>query len=331
MSDPQELPEFEEEGGPVKSFLDHLEDLRWVLIKSCAAVAIGVLLCLIAGDKIVGILKWPLKQANKIHFKSSQSVTFKFGTNRLGTFTVDTNVPGATLLTGGNARTTIEVVPVQVGTNTLLALQVSTNQINEATSDDRLILSNFSPTDGFFVAFQVALYGGILLASPFIFFQLAQFIFPALKMNEKKYIGRGLAVGLGLFLSGAAFCYFFLLPMALNASVSYSNWLGFDANNWRADEYITFVCKFILGMGLGFEMPVVILILVRLGIVTANQLAAFRRYMIVINLILGAVLTTPEVITQIMMALPLQILYEISILIARYMERKERLRQESEA
>jgi sec-independent protein translocase protein TatC len=78
-----------------------------------------------------------------------------------------------------------------------------------------------------------------------------------------------------------------------------------------------------LGMGIGFELPVVVLMLVRIGIVTANQLAKFRPYMVVINLILGAVLTTPEVLTQIMMFIPLQLLYEVSIIIARRWERQE--------
>jgi sec-independent protein translocase protein TatC len=122
-----------------------------------------------------------------------------------------------------------------------------------------------------------------------------------------------------------------LLPVALAASQVYSNWLGFSANIWQADEYISFVGKFILGMGLGFEMPVVILVLVKLGILNYRMLSKGRRYMIIINLILGALLTTPEVLTQILMAVPLQLLYEISVWIAWYWERKERKQQEREA
>jgi sec-independent protein translocase protein TatC len=101
-------------------------------------------------------------------------------------------------------------------------------------------------------------------------------------------------------------------------------WLGFSADRWRAEEYISFVCKFMLGMGLGFELPVVVLTLVKIGLVDYKMLAGFRRYMIVINLVMGAVLTTPEVLTQIMMAVPLQILYEVSVWITWYWERKER-------
>ena len=95
------------------------------------------------------------------------------------------------------------------------------------------------------------------------------------------------------------------MPVALNAAVQYSEWMGFQAENWRAEEYVTFVSKFLLGMGLGFEMPVVLLVLVKIGILDYEKLAGFRRYMIIVCLILGAVLTTPEVITQILMAVPL--------------------------
>ena len=166
-------------------------------------------------------------------------------------------------------------------------------------------LINLSPAGGFFVAFQVALYGGMVLASPFIFYFIASFVFPALKIQERKYIYRGLFIGGGLFLVGVSFCYFILMPVALAASQMYSQWLGLGAMQWRAEDYISFVCKFMLGMGLGFELPVVILTLVKIGVLNYRTLSKAWRYMIVINLILGAVLTTPEVITQVVMAVPL--------------------------
>ena len=100
---------------------------------------------------------------------------------------------------------------------------------------------------------------------------------------------RGLGIGIGLFASGVTFCYFVLMPFALSASQRYSEWLGFTAFQWRAEDYISFVCKFMLGMGLGFELPVVVLTLVKIGVVNHTKLKAARRYMIVINLFLGFV------------------------------------------
>ena len=149
-------------------------------------------------------------------------------------------------------------------------------------------------------------------------------------MREKRYIYRGLFFGLGLFLTGVGFCYFVMLPVALAASQVYSNWLGFTSTMWTAEAYIGFVCKFMLGMGLGFEMPVIILVLVKLGILNYRILTKARPYMIIINFILGAVLTTPEVITQILMAIPLQMLFEVSVWIAWYWERQDRKRAEKE-
>ena len=94
------------------------------------------------------------------------------------------------------------------------------------------------------------------------------------------------------------------MPVALAAAQMYSRWLGLGAFQWRAEEYISFVCKFLLGMGLGFELPVVVLTLVKIGVLDYRMLSQARRYMIVINLILGAVLTTPEPITQLVMFVP---------------------------
>jgi sec-independent protein translocase protein TatC len=108
------------------------------------------------------------------------------------------------------------------------------------------------------------------------------------------------------------------------ASVQYSTWLGFGVTQWRAEDYISFVCKFMLGMGLGFELPVVVLTLVKIGVLNYAILSKARRYVIVINFILGAMLTTPEVLTQVCMAIPLQLLYEISVWITWYWERKEK-------
>ncbi len=192
-------------------------------------------------------------------------------------------------------------------------------------------LINLSPAGGFFVAFQVALYGGAVLASPFIFYFVVAFIFPALKMREQKYIYRGLFFGGGLFLLGVSFCYFILMPVALAASQMYSNWLGFGALQWRAEDYISFVCRFMLGMGLGFELPVVVLTLVKIGILNYATLRGMWRYMIVIYLVLGAVLTTPEVFTQILMAVPLYMLYEITVWVAWYWERQEKKRAARES
>jgi len=146
-------------------------------------------------------------------------------------------------------------------------------------------------------------------------------------MKERKYVYRGLAYGLSLFLVGVAFCYFVLMPVALAASQKYSQWLGFSALPMEGGRLYQFRLQIHTGMGLGFEMPVVILTLVKIGILSYSILSKARKYMIVINLVLGAVLTTPEVITQLIMFLPLQTLFEICIWVAWYWERQEKKRE----
>ena len=318
--------EVEAEGGPVKSFLEHLEDLRWMLIKSGSALGVAMLVCLIAGDSVVQMLKRPLLHAKIKYPGTNQVATILWGTNRLGVFPI-TPEQQANFPFGTNRFVALQIVPITIGTNQILGVKMDDSATAERAQQLHVDLINLTPAGGFLVALQVAFYGGMVIAGPIIFFFVLQFIFPALKITEKKYLTRGLFFGILLFALGVSFCYFLLMPVALSASVLYSNWLGFSASQWRAEEYISFVCKFMLGMGLGFQLPVVILVLVKIGLLNYRILSKARRYMIVINLVLGALLTTPEVITQVMMAVPLQMLYEASVWITWWWERKERKRQ----
>lgn len=146
------------------------------------------------------------------------------------------------------------------------------------------------------------------------------------RAKRRHFIYRGLLFGIGLFLLGAAFCYFAMIPAAMAASQAYSQWLGFSAFHLKPDEYIRFVWKVIFAMSLGFEVPVVILTLMKIGVVDYRFLCEARKYVIIINLVLGAVLTTPEIITQLVMFLPLQILYEISVWVTWYWECQDKKR-----
>ena len=313
----------EDEGGPVKSFLEHLEDLRWVLIKSGVAAFVAMLVCLLAGNYLVRVLEWPLQRAPVIHSSNSHTAKLTFGTNQIASFEVPKNDVLEPLV-GTNEFVRLQLVPLTIGTNQIVAVTVQPETRAEQKLPVQII--NLSPAGAFVVATKVAFYGGIVVSAPFILYFIAQFIFPALKIREKKYIFLGLLIGGGLFFIGVAFCYFVLMPVALAASMQYANWLGFAAFQWRAEDYISFVCKFMLGMGLGFEMPVVVLTIVKIGLLSYRTLASARRYVIVICFVLGAVLTTPEVVTQVLMAIPLLGLYELSVWIAWYWEQEDRAR-----
>ncbi|HXC34836.1 MAG TPA: twin-arginine translocase subunit TatC [Candidatus Acidoferrales bacterium] len=336
-------PSDEAEGGPVKSFLEHLEDFRWVLIKSLVCLGVAMLICLMGANHVVGILKWPMTHnllqslaqtykwtvpwATRRHEESGQVAIVSFGTNQIGSFQISPDERAAFGL-GTNQFVSVDIQPLMVGTNLVLGWHAGPDK--NAVADAKglnIDLINLSPAGAFFVAFQVAFYGGMVLSCPFILYFIASFVFPALRMHERKHVYRALFFGCGLFITGVSFCYFVLMPVALAASQMYSNWLGFGALQWRAEDYISFVCRFMVGMGLGFELPVVVLTLVKIGVLSYSTLAGARRYMIVINLILGAVLTTPEVITQLVMFVPLQLLYEITVWIAWYWDRQEKKRE----
>jgi sec-independent protein translocase protein TatC len=319
----------EEEGGPIKSFLEHLEDLRWVLIKSIAAAGVAMIACFFAGNHVFNVLYLPLLHAPMDKSAKTQSVRVMLGTNQLGVFHSGTN-DALTVLAGTNRFVRLDLVPVTIGTNRLLGVNVDLNDA-PSSHQTRPDIVTLGPVAAFVVATKIAFYGGLAISSPFLFYFVAQFVFPALKMREKKYVYRGLFFGVGLFLTGVLFCYFIMLPMALAVSAQYAEWFGFKAAQWRAEEYISFVCKFMFGMGIGFEMPVVILTLVKIGLLSYRVLKSARPYVIIIAFVLGAVLTTPEVITQVLMAIPLLVLYEISVWIAWYWEWRDKKREEAAA
>ena len=321
--------EEEESGGPVKAFLEHLEDLRWVLIKSLAALGVSVVVCLLAGNQVIKLFLWPLSQARTAITHPGQIVSLSFLTNHLGTFRLaeEHKLIGPC---GSNrvVALTVELAPSDTDGN-LWFLRVRPNENPAAavlTSGLNVPIVTLSPAGGFVVAFRVALWSGLVLAAPVIFYQILAFVVPALRRVEKQCVRAGLTYVLGLFVLGVAFCYFVRMPVALTASVQYSEWLGFSVPQWQAEDYVRFVSKFMLGMGLGFQVPVVVLVLVKLGLVDYAKLSAIRRYVIVVSFGVGAMLTPPDVATQVMMAIPLQILYEVSVGIAWYWERREKTR-----
>lgn len=328
--DDEEEDEEEEGGGPVKPFLDHLEDLRWTLIKVVVSVLLGMLVCLVAGNRLVAFLTWPLEHAQRMLPAARQRVPLLLGTNEVGRIQ-----PGSVRLpptVDSNRVAALELVPVPLGDRWVLALNVQTNPPPVQAAANLVVLKNYGPLSAFMVALKIALYGGLVVSAPFVIFFIGQFVLPALKVKEKMFVYRVAGYGSVLFVLGVAFCYLAIMQVALLASVQFSQWMGFGADEWRAEDYIGFVCKFMLGMGLSFQLPLVILTLVKIGLVDYQSLARFREYFIVGNLVLSAVITpSGDPFTMVLMALPLQVLYEVSLLIARRWARKDREREAAEA
>ncbi len=316
-----EEPDLDEGGGPVKTFLEHLEDLRWTIIRSVIAILLGVIVCLSAGNFIIGLLRVPLVKAQQMRPNRDALVVVTFGTNILG------RLPLAKFPVEGvptNKDTLLRLAPLTLGTNTFLALVPDTNPPVDASYGMRVDLKTYSPAGGFTIAIQIAMFGGLTLASPFVLFFLGQFILPALHVHEKKFLYRVSFFATSLFFAGVAFCYFVLLPITLSTTAAFSNWLGFGADEWRADEFISFSCWFLLGMGVSFELPLVLLTLVKIGLLDVKALSRYRSYFYIgILVIAGFVTPDGNPVNMLLMAAPLLVLYEATVVIAWFWARSD--------
>jgi Tat protein translocase TatC len=239
-------------------FLDHLEELRWRILRSLAAVVVGcgLGLWLVGRFQLVSVLKEPI----------------------------------APYLTGG-----------------------------------KLVVT--SPTEPVMIVLKLGLLVGLILASPIILWQTWAFLAPALYAREKRALVPSLFIGLVLFLTGAVLAYEFVVPQALRVLFSFQS--EAIAPFITYDAYFGFVLQVTLALGLSFELPLVIIILSWLGVVGPAELNRFRRYAIVLAFIAGAVLSPgADVLSMVMMTLPLLLLYEVgfagSVLLQRRRRRNER-------
>jgi sec-independent protein translocase protein TatC len=175
---------------------------------------------------------------------------------------------------------------------------------------------------GFGMAMRIAVWGGLIISFPFVTFVIARFVAPGLFKRERSAVLRGLLAALILFLCGVALCYFFVIDKAITVMLAMDRWMGIKCTFFESGDYASFVLKLMFGFGLSFEVPVVLVLLGSLGIITSAQLRKSRDYAIIIILIVAAILTPPEVFTQIIMALPMIILYEVCIWIVYLKERR---------
>ena len=181
-------------------------------------------------------------------------------------------------------------------------------------------------TEGIFTKFKIALVAGTILASPIILWQIWQFIVPALYPHERRYLSRLIPISVILFVAGVVFAYTTVFPVAVYILIQ----LGSEFEPmFTIGKYLSFTLTFLIPFGLIFEFPLVIYFLTSIGVVTPEWLVRNRRYAIVITVILAAVLTPgPDPISQLIMALPMAVLYEAGILVSKVVANKKRKREE---
>ena len=260
------------------SFLDHLEELRWHIVRSLLAVlvfAIGAFVFhRIIFDVIILAPKNPGFFTNEVLCNLGQWVGVK--------------------------SLCINSKPFQV-ININMAGQFSTH-------------------------IWVSIVAGIILAFPYIFFEFWRFLKPALHHKEKKYAHGAVFYSSLLFIMGVLFGYYLITPLSVHFLGSYSV-SEQVLNQINLRSYISTVTSVTLASGVIFELPVLVYFLSKIGIVTPAFLKKYRKHSIIVILILSAIITPPDIFSQILVCLPLLVLYEIGIVISRRIERKQKLEQ----
>lgn len=237
----------------------HLQELRWRLIKSLLAIAIGFAVCYNFAEALFDLLTRPLLAINATNGAKSDVV------HLIGTGLVE----------------------------------------------------------AFFTKLKVSVIAAVFLAFPVILYQGWKFVAPGLYGNEKRYVGPFVAFGTFFFLAGAAFCYKAVLPVGYQFFIQQYATIQVDPQI-RISEYLTFTARMLLAFGVTFELPVLVFFLARFGLVTHRLMLQYTRYAILVIFILAAMLTPgPDVASQLLMAVPLLVLYGLSIGVA-YVFAKER-------
>lgn len=197
--------------------------------------------------------------------------------------------------------------------------QLATFLVSPAQPVDFVFLS---PPDLFMTYLSLSLYAGFILSLPIILYEVGMFIWPGLEKRERRAIFLSLLLGAVLFIGGAAFGFFVMLPYMLRF------FLGFGTEGIKPmisiRDYLGFVGQIVLSFGLAFELPVVTTALAGLGIITSAQLKSARKIAVLLIFIVAAILTPPDVISQLLLALPMLVLFEGSIVLASLVEKKSK-------
>ena len=245
-----------------KPFLDHLEDLRWTLIKMAIALAVFMLLSFIFVKPIADVIEGPREATSKYMAEKHPEVK-------------ETN------------------------------------------------LTSLGPVDSISITFKLTFYAGLVLSFPLQLYYLAAFLLPGLTSKERGMMVPVLLMGTGLFVIGVLFSYGWVLPGTLIFFAEDQAKFGWTTQ-WSVREYYSFVTQFSIGFGLAFELPLVVMLLVKIGVVDFKLMNSTRSHAVVIMLTLAAVITpTTDPFTLLAMAIPLIVLYEICIWISYFMGKKK--------
>lgn len=260
---------------PEMSFLDHLEDLRWHLIRAVIAIVVAGSIAFLLKGFIFDVLL--------------------FGPSRGDFFSYDMLCKISSSL-GLDAGFCFDEMPFRIQSRTMGG-QFSAHVWTSITA-------------------------GFIIAFPYVIYQFWQFVAPAMHDNERKHAKGFIFITSFLFFIGIVFGYYVVTPLSINFLGKYQVSEAVF-NDFDLSSYIGLVRASVLASGLIFELPIVIYFLTRVGVVTPQFLKKYRKYALVIVLILSAVITPPDIVSQIIVAIPVLILYEVSILISKVIYKQE--------
>lgn len=263
------------------SFLEHLEELRWHIVRSVLSILLFAVVAFVFSNIIFDYI---------ILAPNSPD----FFTNRiLGELAVFLHTPALAI-----NKTAFEIINI--------------NMAGQFTTD-----------------IQISLISGIILAFPYVFFEIWRFISPALRDSERKYSGGAIFFTSLLFFMGILFGYYIIVPLSINFLGHY-NVSDVVVNQINLKSYIASVTSISLASGIIFELPMVMFFLSKVGVVTPNLLRTYRKHAIVAIVFLAAVITPPDVFSQILVSLPLIVLYEFSIVISKSVYTRKAKREAQE-
>ncbi len=346
-----------------KPFLDHLEDLRVVVFKVAVTLIISMCVCFAFQDELMQILRRPIDEVMIMKIegqlegspvevdakawedaKQAERATAALLPAERESFFQSLSNPGLEYHMRVVALERAALALPEAKRDAFLASATPDAKMREQVKflierkahpdtlgSQKKMMSALTPTETFMLSMKLAFFAGIVVAFPLLLMFILQFILPGLHNHERKVLWPALAIGFGLFLTGVAFAYLIVLPRALEFFYSYGETLGVS-NEWRIGEYISFATTFTLLFGLSFELPVVVMVVVKLGLLSYSTMKKTRSYAIVGVTVLAAVLTpTPDVITLSLMAVPMYFLYEICIWLAYFSEKADKKKEDAEA
>lgn len=263
------------------SFMDHLEDLRWLLVRSTAAVLVAATFVFFVSDYIFDVILFGPIDPNFITYRSFCDLSHYLGVED----------------------------------------SICVTQLD-------FILQNTSMEGQINILIWVCIVAGIILAFPYILYELWKFISPALYPKERKSAKMFIFSASILFFIGVLFGYFIVIPMSVNFFATFKV-SELVKNEFNIESYVGMVKSSVIASGLFFEMPIIVYFLTKLGLVTPVFLRKYWKWAVVIILIVAAIVTPPDVVSQIIVAIPMLLIYELSILISKVVY-KNKLKAETD-